>query len=131
MRRSCPVDVVVAISGIRVNELASSGLNPLVASVCASTIHDLHRVARRGGRSGGATRSRKIPHAWTRGRFQRGKKMVQRKESVATVAEAAALLCVQELEYYDNVFTQRVNLWQTSPRLRDMLFDAGRGRTVK
>jgi phytanoyl-CoA hydroxylase len=34
----------------------------------------------------------------------------------------------EEQEYYDRVFTQRVNLWQTDGRLKDLLFEPDLGR---
>ena len=30
-----------------------------------------------------------------------------------------------DLDYYDNVFTQRVNLWQTHPSVKELLLESG------
>ncbi len=36
----------------------------------------------------------------------------------------------EQRAYYDRVFTQRVNLWQTNDKVRELMFDAGLGRVA-
>lgn len=48
----------------------------------------------------------------------------QDESKVATKAEGA------DREYYDNVFTQRVNLWQTNDKVRKLMLDRRIGRLV-
>ena len=56
---------------------------------------------------------------------ERGQQML----SFATTAEenAAATRSEEEKEYYDQVFTQRNNLWQTDEHMRRLLLQPGLG----
>lgn len=45
-------------------------------------------------------------------------------------AEAESRQAIESREYYDRVFTQRVNLWQSNDKVRALMFDPGLGRVV-